>query len=259
MSKKHKNFLAFYACLLLENIISGFFSEIDIFFLATRLTILLVGIAAVEINFSHVLFWLSIVLLAFSASSMRSLWTNLESEKLAKHIQLEETKIEKPEKPTLPDCKLVPKYERQACNKDNAILQVNYSNALNAYNEKVSESEKNIKTFSTDLTFYESQPVLIYAFLLCVVTGMTIASTTKPKEKITKTEKAESEKLLVLTKEEKVKLIESRNRTEKISQKVLCEQYGISLSDFKRSRAKFEPKTEPFNNLGLEGSEENRV
>ena len=54
---------------------------------------------------------------------------------------------------------------------------------------------------------------------------------------------------------EKVKRIETRNKLEKVSQEKLCREYGISLSEFKRLRAKqtqkVEPVIEPFRNLKL--------
>lgn len=254
--KNHSACLVGYAALILEIIVSGYYCKTDSFFIATRVGIFIVYVAIVEKFYVDVLKWVGVIIIILSVSGVRNQYETLEKEKFEKSSKLEVTKVKPPVKPVLPDCSIQPKYARPECAKDVKLLQDTYSKSLAQYNFLILNSEKNIKSLDTSLDFYELQPILIYCVLICGITILSVIGVKKP-ENETKPKKSESSNL-ALSNLEKVKLIESRNEKEKISQKLLCEEYGISLSQFKKIRAKDKPKVEPIekSSPGLEGLEE---
>lgn len=257
--KNHSACIVGYTALFLEMVVSGFYTNLDGFFFATRLGILAVYVAACEKLYTDVLKWVGVIIVILSVSGIRKEYGKIEKEKFEKNSKLEQTKIEKPPEPKLEDCSLQPKYARPDCAKDNKDLQLTYDKNLARYNSKIEKSENSVKNLKTDLDFYDCQPILIYCVLIGGITMLSVIGVKNPNIEV-KTKKAENSNL-VLTNLEKVKLIESRNKKEKIPQKLLCEDYGISLSEFKRLRAKGKPKIEPSekNFPGLEGLEEVNV
>lgn len=253
--KNHSACLVGYAALFLEIIVSSYFCKLDSFFFVTRLGVALVYFTAVEKLYIDLLKWVSVIIITLSVSSVVDQLQKISASKFEKGSQLETTKIKSPDKPKLEDCSLQPKYARPECARDNKELQDKYSKALEKYNKKIETSETNVKNLDTSLDFLDIQPVLIYCILIGGITILSVLGVKRPEE--TSVKKSDTSNL-ALPNIEKVKLIESRNEKEKISQAKLCEEYGISLSEFKRLRAKDKPKLEPKEKTfpGLEGLEE---
>ena len=253
--KNHRACLVYYTALLLEIVVSGYYTELDSFFFATRVGIILVSVAAIEIGYNEVLKYVGVIIVILSASGVRKEYAKIEKEKFETSSKLEVTKIKEPLKPVISDCSIQPKYARPDCLKDNKELQLTYSKELREFNQSIKKSENKIKTLDTSLTFYDCQPILIYVILIGGISALSVIGVKKPEIEV-KPKKLESV-VTGFTNIEKVKLIEKRNKAEKISQEKLCKDYGISLSEFKRLRAKLKPKDEPvYKNLGLEGNEE---
>ena len=251
-----------YAALILEIVISGYYTEIDGFFLMTRLGIFFLYYAAIEKQYLHTLSFVGLILVTLSIYGIRKEFQKLQTEKFSKLSILEKTNIVKPGKPTLSNCEILPKYARPECTKENQNLQKDFNSSLKDYNFQIKNSENQIKEIDVSLDFYELQPLLIYCFLVIAVTYISVMGVRSP-ERIVEIKETldERDEKKTLSNLEKVSIIESRNKLEKVSQSLLCKEYGISLSEFKRLRAKLNPKAslalEPNrNNLGLEGSEE---
>lgn len=250
--KNHYNAIAFYSILFFEIVVSGYFCKLDGFFFLTRIGIYLISFAVIEIGYLHVLKWVGLILVILSFSGIREKWQALEKEKFEKNSSLEETKIKSPEKPIPEKCEILAKWARVDCVKGNQGLQLTFQEERREYNKKISKVENKIKNLDTSLDFYDTQPILIYCILMCALTWLSVISAKKPEvEKEVKTKKENG-----LSNLEKVKLIEKRNEQEKISQGLLCKEYGISLSEFKRIRAKDKPKIEPLTNLRILGKRE---
>ncbi len=251
-----------YAALILEIVISGYYTEIDGFFLMTRIGIFFLYYAAIEKQYLHTLSFVGLILVILSIYGIRKEFQKLQTEKFSKLSILEKTNIVKPGKPTLSNCEILPKYARPECTKENQNLQKDFNSSLKEYNFQIKNSENQIKEIDVSLDFYELQPLLIYCFLVITVTYISVMGVRSP-ERIVEIKETldERDEKKTLSNLEKVSIIESRNKLEKVSQSLLCKEYGISLSEFKRLRAKLNPKAslalEPNrNNLGLEGSEE---
>ena len=251
-----------YAALILEIVISGYYTEIDGFFLMTRLGIFFLYYAAIEKQYLHTLSFVGLILVTLSIYGIRKEFQKLQTEKFSKLSILEKTNIVKPGKPTLSNCEILPKYARPECTKENQNLQKDFNSSLKDYNFQIKNSENQIKEIDVSLDFYELQPLLIYCFLVIAVTYISVMGVRSP-ERIVEIKETldERDEKKTLSNLEKVSIIESRNKLEKVSQSLLCKEYGISLSEFKRLRAKRTQKVglalEPNrNNLGLEGSEE---
>ena len=254
-----------YAALILEIVISGYYTEIDGFFLMTRLGIFFLYYAAIEKQYLHTLSFVGLILVILSIYGIRKEFQKLQTEKFSKLSILEKTNIKEPGKPTLSDCNTLPKYARPECVQGNKELQKTYNEDLKDYNFQIKNSENQIKTIDVSLDFFEVQPLLIYCFLIMAITYISVLGVKSPEIKEVKIAKIETlderDEKKTLSNLEKVSIIESRNKLEKVSQSLLCKEYGISLSEFKRLRAKRTQKVglalEPNrNNLGLEGSEE---
>ena len=253
-----------YAALITEIVVSGYYTELDVFFFLTRLGIFTLYYAAIEKQYFDALSYVGLILVILSVYGIRKEYQKLQTEKFSTLSVLEKTNIKEPGKPSLTDCNTIPKYARLECSKDNKELQNTYNEDLKEYNFQIKNSENQIKTIDVSLDFFEVQPLLIYCFLIMAITYISVLGVKSPEIKELKTVKIETldvNENKNLPNLEKVKRIETRNKLEKVSQEKLCREYGISLSEFKRLRAKQTQKVEPVlepnkNNLGLEGSEE---
>lgn len=254
-----------YAALITEIVVSGYYTDLDIFFFLTRFGIFTLYYAAIEKHYFDALGYVGLILVILSVYGIRKEYQKLQAQKFSKLSVLEKTNIKEPSKPKLSDCNILPKYARPECSKDNKELQKTYNEDLKEYNFQIKNSENQIKTIDVSLDFFEVQPLLIYCFLICAITYISVLGVKSPEIKGLKIAKIETldvrDENKSLTNLEKVKRIETRNKLEKVSQEKLCKEYGISLSEFKRLRAKQTQKVELVvepnkNNLGLEGSEE---
>ena len=248
-----------YAALITEIVVSGYYTELDIFFFLTRFGIFTLYYAAIEKQYFDALGYVGLILVILSVYGIRKEYQKLQTQKFSTLSVLEKTNIKEPGKPTLSDCSILPKYARPECASDNKELQKTYNTDLKEYNFQIKNSENQIKTIDVSLDFFEVQPLLIYCILVISITYISVLGVKSPEIKEVKIVKVETldarDENKSLPNLEKVKRIETRNKLEKVSQEKLCREYGISLSEFKRLRAKqtqkVEPVIEPFRNLKL--------
>jgi len=178
-TENHNRHLDYYIAAILESIVSGYYTNIDIFWFVTRILVFILIAAGVQLNNRKLLNFIPVIFLVLSIDGIRAKWLNLEMEKENKLKSVITRSIEKPNKPTLPDCLSETKWRKVECDKTSKELQLSYSKQIAHYNNYlITQSEKESKVDS-NLTLYESLPVLIYSLLISACVGASFFSANK--------------------------------------------------------------------------------
>lgn len=186
---EHKKNLVYYACISLEMLVSGYFNQIDFFWIATRVFIFLIIFSAIHTKKSLVLKFAPLLFVFLSLQGIREKWHSIAAEKLSKQESSYLTKVVKPEKPTLPDCSKETKWRKELCEQKSEKLQLAYSRSLDKYNSQVQNSESEIRKIEIELDAYDQQPIWIYVLLSMACIGLTIISSIEEREIIVEVKK----------------------------------------------------------------------
>ena len=186
---EHKKNLVYYACISLEMLVSGYFNQIDFFWIATRFFIFVIIFSAIHTKKSLVLKFAPLLFVFLSLQGIREKWHSIAAEKLSKQESSYNTKIVKPEKPLLPNCIGETKWRKELCEQKSEKLQLAYSVLLEKYNSRIEKSESEIRKIEIELTAYEQQPIWIYVLLSMACIGLTIISSIDEKDIVRETKK----------------------------------------------------------------------
>lgn len=252
--------------LLLEMGVSGYYTPVNVLWLAIRVGIISVYVSTAYVGANYkeysdtankVISWMSVMLIPLTLMSARNEWKNISSQKLVNGQVLEKTKIVPPSIPKLPDCQDLTKWRKDECDKKLEKLQLSYSVALEKYNSKIEKSENRIKSVDDSLSFSDQLPIFLY---LCfsVILSLLAMLAVPDNHKNTNQEIPTKIRLDKELKEISVKkIINEKKKFPKKSYENICKENGIVYKSF--DRWKKEMSSNVRNNVrnGLEGEQEN--
>lgn len=169
-------------CLIVEMGVSGYYTPVDVFWVSTRIGIVLVYCALVIADNVKTIQWLPLVLIALSLMSVRDKWQAIEKEKITGIKTDAKTSVKEPKEPKLPDCEGLVKWRKDECDSKIEKLQLAYNKSLKEYNSWIRQSETKIQNATVELSWYDQQPVWIYICLVMAMSWLTLVSTPEETE-----------------------------------------------------------------------------